>query len=253
MTDRYGAPKNGVSRRSRPARIFCALFPVLVALWILIVLYPNPLRLAASVQRLADPSVDPGAVQTLAETLPSEPSAIERAVLDSVPYSYDWEVHAMPWYFPTVDEVLENGQGDCKARAIVLASVFEAKGIPYRINSSPTHVWVDYDGKVEDELENSGAGFYQVDPQTGARSLHVPKISITEVMGTGWQGFWPPMPTVRKVLLVSGLVILVSVRAMWPRTGKLARHILPRRAASQSLIDRPEEHQRPSQEESRLA
>ncbi len=253
MTDRYGAPKNGVSRRSRPARIFCAFFPALVVLWVLLVLYPNPLRLVASVQRLANPRVDPAAVQTLAESLPSEPAVIEKAVLDSVPYSYDWEAYAMPWYFPTVDEVLEKGRGDCKARAIVLASVFEVKGIPYRINSSPTHVWVDYDGKVEDELENSGAGFYQVDPQTGARSLHVPKISITEVMGTGWQGFWPPMPTVRKVLLVSGLVILVSVRAMWPRTGKLARHILPRRAASQSLIDRPEEHQRPSQEESRLA
>jgi hypothetical protein len=245
-------PKDGVSRRSRAVGIFCAFFPVLVALWILLVLYPNPLRLAASVQRLADPRVDPGAVQTLAESLPSEPAAIEKAVLDSVPYSYDWEVYAMPWYFPTVDEVLEKGRGDCKARAIVLASVFEAKGIPYRINSSPMHVWVDYDGKVEDELENSGAGFYEVDPQTGARSLHVPKISITEVMGTGWQGFWPPMPIVRKVLLVSGLVILVIIRVMWPGTGRLARTSMPRCAASQPLIGRTEEHPRPSQEESRL-
>jgi len=253
MTDRYGAPKNGVSRRSRPARIFCALFPVLVALWILIVLYPNPLRLAASVQRLADPSVDPGAVQTLAETLPSEPSAIERAVLDSVPYSYDWEVHAMPWYFPTVDEVLENGQGDCKARAIVLASVLEAKGIPYRIRSSPMHVWVDDDGKGENAIENPEAGFYEVSPQTGARSLRLPGIDLAEFADAFWQGFWPPMPIARKALLVSGLVILVSARAMWPRTGRLARHSLPIHAASQSLIDRPEEHQRPSQEESRLA
>jgi len=244
---------DGLNRRSRAAGIFCAFFPALVVLWVLLVLYPNPLRLAASVQRLANPRVDPAAVQTLAESLPSEPAVIEKAVLDIVPYSYDWEAYAMPWYFPTVDEVLEKGRGDCKARAIVLASVFEVKGIPYRINSSPTHVWVDYDGKVEDELENSGAGFYQVDPQTGARSLDVPRISITEVMGTGWQGFWPPMPMVRKVLLVSGLVILVSVRAMWPGTGRLARHSPPRRAASQPLIDRPEENQRPSQEESRLA
>jgi hypothetical protein len=253
MAERNRTPTDGLRRRSRAAGIFCASFPVLVVLWVLIVLYPNPLRLAASVQRLANPRVDPGAVQSLAESLPSEPAAIEKAVLDSVPYSYDWEVYAMPWYFPTVDEVLEKGRGDCKARAIVLASVFEAKGIPYRINSSPMHVWVDYDGKVEDELENPGAGFYEVDPQTGARSLHVPKISITEVMGTGWQGFWPPMPVVRKVLLVSGLVILISVRVMWPRTGRLARSGLPRCAASQPLIDRAEEHQRPSQEESRLA
>jgi transglutaminase-like putative cysteine protease len=253
MTQEPRSPKDGVSRKSRGAGVFCALFPVLVVLWVVLVLYPNPLSLAVSIQRLADPRVDPGAVQTLAESLPSEPAAIEKAVLDSMPYSYDWEAYAMPWYFPTVDEVLEKGRGDCKARAIVLASVFEAKGIPYRINSSPMHVWVDYDGKVEDELENSGAGFYEVDPQTGARSLDVPKISVTEVMAAAWQGFWPPMPMVRKVLLVSGLVILVAIRVMWPRTGRLARSGPPRCVTSRPLIDRSEEHQRLPQEESRLA
>ncbi len=223
MARKNRTPKDGARRRSRAAGIFFALFPVLIVLWVLLVLYPNPLRLAASVQRLANPRVDPGAVQTLAESLPSEPAAIEKAVLDRVPYSYDWKVYAMPWYFPTVDEVLKNGQGDCKARAIVLASVLEAKGIPYRINSSPTHVWVDYDGKVEDEMENSRAGFYEVDPQTGAKSLQVPKISVTEVMGTGWRGFWPPMPIARKALLLSGLIILVAVRVVWPRRAGLVK------------------------------
>jgi transglutaminase-like putative cysteine protease len=238
MAQKPRTPKNGVRHRSRAAGIFYAFFPVLVVLWALLVLYPNPLRLAASVQRLANPKVDPGAVQTLAESLPSEPAAIEKAVLDSVPYSYDWEVYAMPWYFPTVDEVLQKGRGDCKARAIVLASIFEAKDIPYRINSSPTHVWVDYDGKVEDELENSRAGFYEVDPQTGARSLHVPRISITEVMDTGWQGFWPPMPIARKVLLVSGLVVLVAARVMWPRIRRPTAGDVSRLYIAQQLPDR---------------
>ena len=242
-------PKDGVSRRSRAVGIFRAFFPILVALWILLVLYPNPLRLAASVQRLADPRVDPGSVQTLAESLPSEPTAIEKAVLDSVPYYYDWEVYAMPWYFPTVDEVLEKGRGDCKARAIVLASVFEAKGIPYRIKSSPMHVWVDYDGKGENTIENPEAGFYEVEPQTGARSLRLPGIDLAEFTDAFWQGFWPPMPMARKMLLVSGLVMLLSLRVMSPRTGRLARSGLPRCAASQPLIDRAEEHRRPSQEE----
>ena len=223
MTPNPMAPKDGARHASRAAGIFSACFPVVVVLWVLLVLYPNPLRLAASLQRLANPRVDTKAVQTLAESLPSEPAAIEEAVLDSVPYCYDWEVYAMPWYFPTVDEVLEKGRGDCKARAIVLASVLEAKGIPYRINSSPTHVWVDYDGKVEDELENSGAGFYKIDPQTGTKSLHVPKISITGVMHMAWQGFWPPMPDSRKVLLVSGLVILVAIRVVWPRRAGLVK------------------------------
>jgi hypothetical protein len=243
MARRNRTPKDRARRRSRAAGIFCAFFPVLVVLWVLLVLYPNPLRLAASVQRLAGPEVDPVAVESLAASLPSDPAAIEGAVLESVPYRYDWRVYGMPWYFPTVDEVLKNGQGDCKARAIVLASVLEAKGIPYRINSSPTHVWVDYDGKVEDELENSGAGFYEVDPQTGAKSLHIPKISVTEVMGTGWRGFWPPMPIARKALLISGLVILLAIRVMWPRRADVVKSGWPKERDEKHLCQPGQESQ----------
>jgi transglutaminase-like putative cysteine protease len=211
----------------RAARAFRACLLLLVALWVFLVLYPNPLRLVVSLQRLADPRVDPAAVETLAEALPSDPAAIEKAVLDGVPYRYDWEVYAMPWYFPTVDEVLEKGQGDCKARAIVLASVLEAKGIPYRINSSPTHVWVDYDGKAENTLENPQAGFYEVDPQTGARSLHLPQVSLIEFLETLWDGFWPPMPTARKVLLVTGPVILLAIGVLRPEMRGKATGDLP--------------------------
>jgi hypothetical protein len=191
-------------------------------------------------------------VESLAASLPSDPAAIERAVLETLPYHYDWDVYGMPWYFPTVDEALENGEGDCKARAIVLASVLEAKGIPYRIDSSPTHVWVDYDGKVGNSLENPGAGFYEVNPQTGAKSLHLPKISITEVMGTFWEGFWPPMPVARKALLISGLAILVAIRVIWRRMGEPATGDLPKRASPQHPIDRQDEHRRPSHEESQI-
>jgi transglutaminase-like putative cysteine protease len=152
MANEREAPKHEVRREPRAVRVFRTCFPLLVVLWALLVLYPNPLRLAASVRRLANPGVDPVAVESLAASLPSDPAAIERAVLETLPYRYDWRVYGMPWYFPTVGEALENGEGDCKARAIVLASVLEAKGIPYRIDSSPTHVWVDYDGKVDNFL-----------------------------------------------------------------------------------------------------
>lgn len=215
---------SGEARREvRAARLFRTFFPLLIVLWVLLVLYPNPLRLGASVQRLASPRVNPDAVESLAASLPSEPAAIEEAVLESLPYSYDWEVYAMPWYFPTVEEVLKNGQGDCKARAIVLASILEAKGIPYQINSSPTHVWVYYDGKVDSSTENAEVGFYEVDPQTGARSLRFPRTSITYVMATSWEGFWPPMPILRKVLLISGLLVLVAMRVIWPRRAGLVK------------------------------
>jgi hypothetical protein len=216
MAKTLSALRDESGRKMRAARAFRACLPLLIVLWVFLVLYLNPLRLVVSLQRLANPRVDPAAVETLAAGLPSDPAAIEKAVLDSVPYRYDWEVYAMPWYFPTVDEVLKKGQGDCKARAIVLASVLEAKGIPYRINSSPMHVWVDYDGKAENTLENSQAGLYEVDPQTGARSLHLPHVSLTEFLGTVWDGFWPPMPTARKVLLVTGPVILLAIGVLQP-------------------------------------
>ncbi len=204
-------------RRPRALKIFCWCFPLLLILWVLLVLYPNPLRLATSFGRLATLSIDPAAVESLAADLPSDPAAIEQEVLRRIPYRYDWQVYGMPWYFPTVDEVLKNGAGDCKARAIVLASVLESKGIPYKINSSPIHVWVKYEGKAANSLENPGAGFYEVDPETGARSLRLPSIDFTEVVETTWQGFWPPMPLARKVLLLSGPVLLLTVRLAWPR------------------------------------
>lgn len=236
MAQRIRPAENRARSRSRASRIFCACFPVLMALWVLLILYPNPVRLAVSVRRLATPKVDTAAVETLAASLPSDPSAIEEAILDDIPYEYDWEVYDMPWYYPTVAEALENGQGDCKARAIVLASVLEAKGIPYRIKSSPMHVWVDYDGKGESTTEDPEAGFYEVDPQTGARSLRLPGIDLAEFADVFWQGFWPPMPVERKVLLISGLVILLALRIAWPRMRRPAAAGLSRSYAPRPVL-----------------
>ncbi len=201
----------------RALRGFCIAFPVLLVLWVFLVLYPNPLKLAVSLHRLVSPQVDPGAAEALASSLPPEPADIEKAVLEALPYHYDWEAYSMPWYYPTVSEALEIGQGDCKARAIVLASVLEAKGIPYRINSSPTHVWVDYAGKQENSAENPDVGLYQVDPDTGDRSWHFPRVDPVGSFRTFWRGFWPPMPVLRKVLLLLGPAVLVAVRVLWPR------------------------------------
>jgi transglutaminase-like putative cysteine protease len=201
----------------RALRVFRIVFPVLLVLWVLLVLYPNPLKLAVSLHRLASPQVDPGAVESLASSLPSEPADIEKAVLATLPYRYDWQAYSMPWYYPTVSEALEKSRGDCKARAIVLASVLEAKGIPYRISSSPTHVWVDYPGKEQNSAENPDVGLYDVDPETGDRSWHFPRISIIGSFRTFWHGFWDPMPALRKALLLCGPAALAAVRVLWPR------------------------------------
>jgi len=192
--------------------VFQRYFVLLLILWILFVLYPNPSKLVISIQRVFNPDINPGAVETMLGDFSSDPIAIEKTVVEKMPYRYDWEIHGMPWYFPTVEEATEKGEGDCKARAIVLASILEAKNIPYRINSSPIHVWVEYQGKMETSLENPRVKFYQQDPETGERWFQFPEIDLREVMDSFWRAFWSPMPGGRKALLLSGLLALVAVR-----------------------------------------
>lgn len=123
---------------------------IMLALWFLLVLYPNPRHLAASVYRLKNPPLMPYHVVEIAEQLQdNSPDEIQAFVYSQLPYQYDWEVYNMPWYFPTLDEVLQNGRGDCKARFLLFASLMEELEIPYYKNISLTHIWVDYEGKRE--------------------------------------------------------------------------------------------------------
>jgi len=195
-------------------RVFRSYFPLFLILWILFALYPNPLKLIISVQRVFNLDVDPGTIEFMLDDFPSAPAAIEETVLARIPYHYDWELYGVPWYFPTIKEVLQKGKGDCKARALVLASIFEARNIPYRVNLSPIHIWVDYEGKDESSIENAEVGFYQRDPETGESRFQFPEIKLREVMDSIWRGFWSPMPDGRKALLISGLLALVAARVI---------------------------------------
>lgn len=198
-------------------RVFRRYFPLFLLLWILLVLYPNPLNLITSLQRAFSPNIDPASVEALSKDIRSDPAAIESAVRQRIPYKHDWEIYGMPWYVPTVEEVVERGEGDCKARTLVLASIFEARNIPYSISWSPMHMWVEYEGKEETPIANAEVKFYQQDSETGERSFQVPKIVSRDVVYSFWQGFWDPMPGVRKALLLLGLPGLVKLRLVWTR------------------------------------
>ena len=200
--------------------VFRICFPLILLLWILLVLYPNPSKLFVSLQRAFTPNIDPVAVESLSSGLSSDPAAIESVVKQQIPYSYDWGTYGMPWYIPTVEEVLEKGEGDCKGRALVLASVFEVKNITYRINMSPMHMWVEYEEKEATPMENPEVKFYQQDPETGERSFQIPEIPVEKVMNSFWQGFWEAMPGARKALLLIGLPALVKIRLTWFRKKK---------------------------------
>lgn len=204
-------------------RVFQKYFPLILILWILFVLYPNPLNLIISIQRIFNFDAEPEAVEFMLNDLPSDPVAIEEAVLARIPYRHDWEVYGMPWYFPTIEKVLERGEGDCKARALVLASVLKAKNIPYQVNQSPIHVWVDYEGKQETSIENDQEKFHQRDPETGERQFQIPGIGLGEVMDSFWEAFWGPMTDGRKALLISGLSGLVVARVIL-RKKKVAQY-----------------------------
>lgn len=203
-----------VASKNTFRKIFRRFFPLILILWILFVLYPNPLNLVMSIHRFINPDVNPDAVEFMLNDLPSDPVDIEKAIRAKISYRLDWELYGMPWYFPTVEEVLEREEGDCKARALVLASVLKAKGISSQVNSSPVHVWVDYDGKQESTIENDQIKFYQNDPETGEKQFQIPKIALGKLMDSWRQQLWTPMPIARRVLLFSGLVALIAARVI---------------------------------------
>jgi hypothetical protein len=197
---------------TKSVSIFRRYFPLIFVLWILFALYPNPANLVVSIDRVLHFGADPGAVQLVLNDFPSDPAGVEKAVLARIHYRYDWQVYDMPWYCPTVEQVLENGEGDCNARALVLASVLAAKNITYQVQASPIHIWVVYAGKNETSLENTQVTYYHYDPQTGKSQFRMPHIAVSKVMDSFWKSFWVPMPDGRKVLLISGLAALVATR-----------------------------------------
>jgi len=184
----------------------------LIALWILLVLYPNPFNIPVSIYRVFNPDINPAAVDSLLVGLPSDPVDIEQEILRRIPYKYDWQLHGMPWFFPRTTKIVENGEGDCKARAVVLASVFERLGVPYRINSSFVHVWVEYESKPENVFENPRAKFYQQDPETGRRWFQIPEVDWRLWIDSTVEGLWTVMPMFRKVLLLLGIALIVAAR-----------------------------------------
>jgi hypothetical protein len=176
--------------------------------WVLVVLYPDPALLVRSVRNTVAPQVDPAAVRALAARLPDDPRAIEASVLDhAVPYAYDWQSAGVPWYFPTAAEALRAGRGDCESRALVLASILTAKGIPNELRMSFDHIWVDYPGKQANAVENAGVEL--AGRRDGKFFLHWPEdFHLRQEAADQVAIFWTPAPRARVVLLALGLSLI---------------------------------------------
>jgi hypothetical protein len=202
-------------RFSRPA---LALF---VVLWVVVVLYPDPNVLWRSIRNIQHPDVNAAAVAGLARTLPNNPRLIEAAVEQRiVPYAYDWQVNGVPWYFPSAAEALHAGRGDCESRAIVLASILKAKGIPYQLRMSFDHIWVDYPGKRPNAIENNG--LVLAERKNGHFVFHWPKqFHLGQEISDQLAIYWTPMPGLRKGLLLGGLAVIPLLNALAALAGKL--------------------------------
>lgn len=181
---------------------------LLALLWILFVLYPNPVMLATTIGRTISPPEDADAVGELARTLPDDPNKIRDLVLTKyVPYDYDWNVYGVPWYFPSTKEVLADRRGDCESQAIFLASVLKAKGIPHQLKMTFDHIWVDFEGKQANEMENDAVAFVQRDGSNF--QIKMPEeFNFREYLTIQIDARWRPMPLGRKVLLILGIVAI---------------------------------------------
>ncbi len=182
--------------------------------WVVVVLYPHPGVLLASVRNLRAAHADPGAAGALAASLPDDPREIERLILSEVvPYASDWEAGGVPWSFPTAGDALAARRGDCESRALVLASVLAAKGIPHELRMSFDHIWVDYPGKVPTASENARRAIAGTDGG-GWSALRWPSdVDLGRELRAQRAIYWDPMPEERRLMLLAGLLGIVCWNA----------------------------------------
>lgn len=183
------------------------------AVWLLLVCYPNPWVLVRNGLRYARFPVDPAVLAVVPFVVPADPVAIEAAVLENVRYEYDWRQYGVPWYVPTAAEVVTSGRGDCESRAVLLASLLAARGIPYRLQASPVHIWVDYPGKRPNRLENSAVAM--MERKDGRYRFRWPGLlRLREDLAAQREALWDAMPPARRVLLLAGwgLILLGLLR-----------------------------------------
>jgi hypothetical protein len=193
-------------RRGLARRLLVLLF---IGLWIGAVVYPDPRPLVTSLARLKSPPIDAAAATSVAATLPNNYKVIEDFSLDYVQYLPAWTVYGLPWYFPTVQEVLRDHAGDCQARALLAASIYEAKGMPYTLRYSFDHVWVDYPGKQPPAMEDPATSF--VADKGGGWLAKLPtRIPLWSILKVRVAYHWSPMPWLQKITILLGVVLIIG-------------------------------------------
>ena len=195
--------------------------------WAVSVCYPNPGVLVRSIQNAWRPVIDAESVREWALTLPANPRQIEASVLERITYAVPWETDGVPWTFPTPAEVMARNAGDCQGRAVVLASVFEARGMPYRLEASFDHIWVDYPGRKGTGIENPNKVMVRRAPTADgwASRMRLPEIDWAESWRIEREYFWDTAPWFRRTLIVFGWFVLALIPIVRRRARSIGTHV----------------------------
>lgn len=173
---------------------------------ILFVLFPSPFIISENYQRLQDPPIDPQSIENTSD-IPDKPQKIERWVENNTEYQYDFKVHGSVWYIPKPEQTLKKGKGDCKARAILLASIFEKKGIDHELHISMFHWWVSYEDNngtwSEDRSTSLKKGDEWTMPDLG-RTIE----KMWSVKEEYYKMIWSSMPNLRQLFLLTSLTYI---------------------------------------------
>ncbi len=167
------------------------------------IFYPQPSALIVSWYRFFNLPIDYNteAIKPLLDASVNQDAVwIEKFVKEQVPYRYDWQNYNYPWYFPTVEEVLEKESGDCKSRLIILASIFTFYEIPFSFSGSHSHVWLDYENKKEIKGEKQEEIIVSYSKEKGFEFKKA-KIDWEASSSIFKKAVWVYMPQNKKILL----------------------------------------------------
>ena len=203
-------------RRGLLRHLLVVLF---IGLWIGAVVYPDPRPFVTSIARLKSPPVDAAAVAGVAATLPNDYKVIENFSLDYVEYLPAWTVYRLPWYFPTVQEVLRDHAGDCQGARSSRRQHLRGEGhalhpallLRPRVGGlSRQAVHRPWKTRPRPSSPTAAGGWLAKLP------TQIPLWSIIKVR-VGYH--WTPMPLLQKIMILLGTVLIIG----WGEKPRLQR------------------------------
>lgn len=184
-------------------RLICFLVGAL--LWTFLSCYPNPLAFLRSAARLSHLPTDPHLAERMGWQTPDRAEDLPVFVDGLLLPAADWQIYRVPWYLATPGEAVRVGAGDEEARALILASLLQEKGIPFQVCVSPRGMWVQYPGGGSAAGGTDGEAWLVY--QDGRLRLHRPRRAPWgEMFAAIWRRCWTTAPPVRRATWIFGLI-----------------------------------------------